>query len=139
MQDAADFQNKYLQVRRVVASIAYENGEIDEQERRLLATGIGDEYSFSMQQISTLIEDAINQPPIESLVAGVTDPVFLRFLIIELVTLSLAKHNWEHSEISAAHRAIASLGVPTQTQAKLRQAFDLLLTVNEPSLQSEEQ
>jgi hypothetical protein len=129
MQYIVPVDDRYLQVRRVIASIAYENQEIDEQERVVLASDMAGQYQLAEDQVQTLIEDAVSKPRIEDLVNLVNDPRFLRLLLTDLMTLAIAKEEWEESELAAAVRAIGALHLRKDLVAKVRQAFDLLIDV----------
>lgn len=76
------------------------------------------------------LEDAIHKTRVEALVALVTDPQFLRLLIVDLMTLAIAQQDWEDAEISVARRAIDALCLPRAVVTTIQQAFGLLLRAN---------
>ena len=128
MNNIAPLDGRYIQVRRVVASIAYQNQEIDEQERLILASSVAGQYQLSEEQIHILVEDAVKSPCIEDLVRQICDPQFIRLLLMDLMTLAIFKKEWEESEYGAAIRAINALILQKHLTAEIRQAFDLLVT-----------
>jgi len=126
MGDRKHTDPQYLQVRRVIASIAYANSEFDESERHVLASGIADSYDFSEDDMRTLIEDAASLPATEVLASSITEPTYLRMLFVDLMTLAITKDNWEETELSAVYRTLEAAQWPKASIEKIHTAFELL-------------
>ena len=129
MNSIASIDERYLQVRRAVAAIAYQNLDIDEQERLMLASCIAGQYQLSEDQLHILAKDAIMRPDIEGLVNEIGDPSFVRLLLADLMVLAIFKEEWEGSEHEAAIRAINVLTLPESLTAKIRHAFESLMAI----------
>jgi len=129
MQNQTTKQDE-LQIQRVLASIAFSDNEIDEQERKILASTIGDTSQLSEEQLSTIIDDAVKTPKIENLVAEITEPMTIRYLIFNLMALAVVKNDWKDIEISTARRVIDAIRLPQESIPKVRKAFDLLFDIN---------
>jgi hypothetical protein len=128
MQDQTHIHPDFLQVRRVLAAIAYSNGKVDQDERELLASRMAGEYQLSDAQLQMLVDDAVHSPRVEELVEGIRSPLFIRLLTVDLMTLAIAKQNWDESEMEAAKRAIDRVCLEPDVVAKLSQAFGLLVS-----------
>ena len=134
MLDSENRNYQFLQVRRVIASIAYANGEFDEAERQLLASAVTETYHFSDDEKNKLLEDAASLPAIENLMALISAPEFLRLFFAELMTLALTKESWDEREIEAVTRALNSAKWPTPAIEKIKEAFDLLRSATSPNI-----
>lgn len=120
----------YTQVRRVLAAIAFANGDIDDQERFVIASSIGGASHLQSDDIRLLLKDVETKPAIETLVAEIDEPIFLRQLFIDLAVLAILKTDWHEDERAAVRQAVEAMNIDATQQARFAQAFDLLRDVS---------
>ena len=131
MEDHTALIQGYLQVRRVLVAIAFANGDIDDQERMVIASSIGGAAHLGADHIKQLIDDVTAKPEIGNLVADITGIEFLRQLVIDLTVLATVKAEWHPNELAAVHLAIDAMQVGAEARQQLRNAFDLLCRVSQ--------
>ncbi len=131
MEDHTALIQGYLQVRRVLVAIAFANGDIDDQERMVIASSIGGAAHLGADHIKQLIDDVTAKPEIGNLVADITGIEFLRQLVIDLTVLATVKAEWHPNELAAVYQAIDAMQVGAEARQQLRNAFDLLCRVSQ--------
>ena len=131
MEDHTALIQGYLQVRRVLVAIAFANGDIDDQERMVIASSIGGAAHLGADHIKQLIDDVTAKPEISNLVTNITGMEFLRQLVIDLTVLATVKAEWHPNELAAVYQAIDAMQVETEARQQLRNAFDLLCRVSQ--------
>ncbi len=131
MEDHTALIQGYLQVRRVLVAIAFANGDIDDQERMVIASSIGGAAHLGADHIKQLIDDVTAKPEVGNLVADITGVEFLRQLVIDLTVLATVKAEWHPNELAAVYQAIDAMQVEAEARQQLRNAFDLLCRVSQ--------
>ncbi len=119
-----------FQVKRILAQISYANETIDDEERQLLTSSIVGVAHLSADEIATLIEDSKQRPTISDLVSQITSRDAVRYLIFNLTTLAIMKHDLVESEISAAYKAIDALTMNENDISHVRDTFANLLDLS---------
>lgn len=130
MNTMTDMMEKYLLVRRAVAAIAYQDKEIDAQERRIIAASIADLYQLTDDQLELILDDAEKMTPVEELVSKIDDMTAIKCLIHDLISLAIMKQEWDDSELIAARRAIGALLINARERDNVLKAFDLLRSIS---------
>lgn len=130
MNTMTDMLEKYLLVRRAVAAIAYQDKEIDAQERRIIAASIADLYQLTDAQLELILDDAEKMTPVEELVSKIDDMMAIKCLIHDVISLAIMKQEWDDSELIAARRAISALLINEKERDNVLKAFDLLRSIS---------
>lgn len=114
-------------LRRVIASIAFANQTVDDEERRILAASMAEATDLSTEEADAIVSDIASRPDVGELASQVTEPDAIRALIFNILGLAITKHDWEEGEIAAARCAIAGLRLPAEAVPSLVLAFDAMI------------
>jgi len=131
VESVTDIARSYIQVRRVLAAIAFSNDEIDDEERRIIASSLGGAAHLTREQMGVLLDDVTQKPKIEELVAKISGAEYVKQLVIDLLALATVKQDWHESELQAVYSAIHSLNIGEESQKNLQHAFELTRTISQ--------
>jgi hypothetical protein len=126
-----DLTGEYVQLRRVLARIAIANEEIDEQERVVIASSIGNASSLNDDQMKVLLNDAATKPDIKDLVLGVIHPVAQKHMLVDLAALALMKTDWHPLETQALKDAVMAMDVSETNRTNFLKVFELLQSIGQ--------
>jgi hypothetical protein len=122
---------EYTNVRRILAGIAIANDEIDDEERRIIVSNIGEASSLTEDQLQVLIDDVASKPDVMSLASEITQPIFLKQLMVDLAAFALMKSDWHESEVNALKCAIAGMKISDENRGRLVDAIELLRNISQ--------
>lgn len=122
---------EYTNVRRVLARIAIANDEIDEEERRIIVSNIGDASNLTGDQLQVLIDDVTSKPDVMSLVSEITQPIFLKQLMVDLSAFALMKSDWHESEMNVLKCAVAGMKISDENRGRLTEVIELLRNISQ--------
>ncbi|HIK18775.1 MAG TPA: hypothetical protein IGS53_26310 [Leptolyngbyaceae cyanobacterium M33_DOE_097] len=121
---------EYTKVRRILAGIAIANDKIDDEERKIIVSSIGEASSLTEEQLKVLIGDVTSKPDVMSLASEITQPIFLKQLMVDLIAFALMKNDWYESEVNALKYAISGMKISDENRGRLVDAIELLRNIS---------